>query len=64
MKAGITLIAIFIIVGIMAISGYVMNIVKLTECDFEAPYKAEVIRSVGIPIPIVGAIAGYMDIGR
>lgn len=40
-----------------------MNIYKLTQCDFEAPYKAEVIRVVGI-IPPVGAIFGYMDFGK
>ena len=35
----------------------------LTECDFEAPYKAEVIHAVGIISP-VGAITGWMDFGK
>lgn len=51
----------FIVVG--GGTGWVMNIYKLTQCDFEAPYKAEVIRVVGI-IPPVGAIVGYMDFGK
>ena len=40
-----------------------MNIIKLSEADFEAPYKTEVIRTVGI-LPPVGAIVGYFDIGK
>ncbi len=50
------------VVIILAIgAGWVKNIVKLSECDFEAPYKAEILRSIGI-IPPIGAIMGYMDI--
>jgi len=42
--------------------GYGMNIYALTQCDFEAPYRAEIVRGIGIPVPIVGAIAGYYEI--
>ena len=44
-------------------SGWVKNIVKLTKCDFEAPYKTEIIRCAGL-IPPVGAIVGWMSIGE
>jgi hypothetical protein len=40
--------------------GWVYNVVKLCKADFEAPYKAEVIRSIGIPIFPVGAVIGYI----
>lgn len=60
MKEGI--IAIFIWLTI--IFGWISNIVKLAECNFTAPYKTEVIRSVGIVIFPLGAIIGYMDIGE
>ena len=43
--------------------GYVFNIVKLSECDFEKPYKAEVIHSIGI-IPIIGVVTGWLDLGK
>lgn len=43
--------------------GYVSNIYKLVSSDFEAPYKSEIIRGIGIPVAIVGMIVGYMDIG-
>lgn len=42
--------------------GYVMNIVKITKCDFNAPYKAEFIRGVGLVLPPVGGIVGYCTI--
>ena len=41
--------------------GYTMNIVKLIGCDFEAPYKSETIRSVGVLVPFVGVVTGYME---
>lgn len=44
-------------------AGWVKNVVKLASCDFEAPYKAEVIHSVGL-IPIVGIFTGWMDFGK
>ena len=54
-----------LVAGAVAIPvGYVANIVKLCGCDFQAPYKAEVIRGVGVVVPVVGVPAGYMDLGK
>ena len=56
----------FAIIGVFVIIvgvGWVKNLIKLTECDFEAPYKAEVIHAVGI-IPPVGMITGWLDVGK
>lgn len=44
-------------------TGWGMNIYKLVKCDFETPYKTEIIRGIAI-IPPVGAVAGWMDIGE
>lgn len=54
----------FVIVGIyiLLVWGYIANIYKLTECNFKAPYKAEVIRVVGIVVPPVGCVTGFMHI--
>lgn len=41
--------------------GWVMNIVKLSQLNFNAPYKAEVIRVVGVFTPI-GGLTGWMEI--
>ena len=43
-------------------TGWVKNIIKLSNCDFEAPYKAEIIHGVGL-IPPIGMITGWLDVG-
>ena len=52
-----------IIVLIIGFIGWVKNISKLIDCDFEAPYKTEVIRTVSL-IPVVGGVTGWMTIGE
>ena len=52
-------IAIVLIAGV----GWVKNLIKLTECDFETPYKAEVIHTAGL-IPPIGMITGWLDVGK
>jgi hypothetical protein len=44
-------------------SGWVMNLIKLTDCDFEAPYKAEIIHGAGL-VPPIGMITGWLNVGR
>jgi|TARA_R110001592_G_C12827559_1_gene719602 hypothetical protein len=48
-------------IGIIIV-GYFANIYKLCNNDFEAPYKEEAIRIVGICIPPVGIITGYLEL--
>ena len=52
----------FLAVWGFLIIGWVLNVVKLVESDFEAPYKNEVIRTVGTFVPPIGGIAGWVDI--
>lgn len=47
---GLILVPITIIAFVLA--AWVVNFVKLTECDFEAPYKCEAIHGVGIIPPV------------
>ena len=56
-----TIIIIQIAIVILIFGGWTMNLIKLIDLDFEAPYKAEVIRTAGI-IPPVGAIVGWIEI--
>ena len=42
--------------------GWVKNVIKLANCDFEAPFKAEVIHALGV-IPPVGMVTGWLDLG-
>ena len=51
------LVAIFIIAGL----GWCLNFVKFVKLDFRAPYKAEIIRGIGVFSPI-GSIIGYIHI--
>ena len=63
MKAVTTAQIIILLIAALAITGWVKNIIKLSGCDFQSPYKCEVIHAVGI-IPPVGAVVGYMDFGK
>ena len=54
---GLFLIIIVVLGGI----GWVKNIIELTKCDFKSPYKAEVVRVVGL-LPMVGAITGWITV--
>ena len=54
---------IFILFVLAGIIGYAMNIYKITQCDFESPFKCEAVRAVGL-IPPVGAIVGWIDLGK
>ena len=51
-----------VIISVVGI-GWVKNVIKLANCDFEAPYKAEVVHLVGL-IPPVGMITGWLDVGK
>jgi hypothetical protein len=52
----------YAIVWILCIYGWFANLYKLTQCDFDTPLKAEVIRGIGIIIPPAGVIMGFIDI--
>jgi hypothetical protein len=42
--------------------GWCMNAYAATQCDFKAPYKAEVFRVGGIFVLPVGGVLGWFDI--
>lgn len=44
-------------------TGWVKNIIKLSECDFEPSYKAEVIHIIGL-VPPIGMVTGWLDLGK
>lgn len=51
----------YIIFWILFFIGYVINVVKLIQCDFEAPYKVEIIRGASL-ITGLGGIVGYIPL--
>ncbi len=54
---------IYVVILLAIGTGWVKNLIKLSECDFESPYKAEVIHAIGI-IPPVGMVTGWLDLGK
>jgi len=51
-----------LLVSVFCLVGWGMNLYKLTQCDFESPYKAEACRAVGVFVAPVGVIEGYITI--
>jgi hypothetical protein len=49
-------------IWILCLYGWFANIYKLTQCDFDVPLKAEVVRTVGVVVFPAGIVMGYMDI--
>lgn len=49
---------------VLSVCGWVSNLIKLTDCDFEAPYKCEVVHTIGVFIVPIGVFTGYMDFGK
>lgn len=58
-----TLFIVAIVLIVVIGTGWVKNIIKLSDCDFKEPYKAEVIHGLGL-IPPIGMVTGWMDIGK
>ena len=56
-------IALVIAIGMAGFFGWVLNCYKFVKLDFEAPYKAEAIRGIGV-FTGFGAIIGYIDVGN
>ena len=54
--------AALVVVVVVAV-GWVKNVIKLWDCDFNAPYKCEVVHGLGL-MPPIGAITGWIDVGR
>ena len=65
-RKGFTLIELimvcFWLVMVIGLVGYAAKIAKFCHCDFKAPVKAEVCRGIGILMPPVGAVEGFITI--
>lgn len=40
-----------------------LNFYKLINCDFQSPYKCEIIHGIGIAPPI-SLLTGWLDVGK
>jgi hypothetical protein len=55
---------VWLLVVVFGTFGWISNIVKLTQADFEAPYAEEVLRSVGVVVAPLGAVMGYVSVDQ
>jgi len=58
--ASIIFLALLVLVPAFLITGWILNIIQFAKLDFKQPYKAEIIRGIGITP--VGAIIGWIKI--
>lgn len=58
-----TMVVVYLLCLILGGAGWIQNVYKLTQCDFASPYKAEVVHLVGL-VPVVGAITGWINVGK
>ena len=49
-----------LIVKIYFIVAFIVNISKLVNCDFEEPWKDEIIHGIGLVIPPAAAVTVWM----
>jgi hypothetical protein len=52
----------YAIVWILCLFGWGNNLYRLTQCDFDTPLKAEVIRGAGVIVFPLGIVLGYITI--
>jgi hypothetical protein len=50
------------LIGLALVFGWVLNLVKFFNLDFREPFKAEIIRGIGLAPTPIGGIIGYIPI--
>ena len=58
----VAVVLVIVIIVLFLLVGWILNIVKLCDCDFQTPAKEEVVRIIGIFVAPVGGIIGWIDI--
>jgi hypothetical protein len=61
-SVGVLAFLVMVMLGLCSLFGWGLNIYKFASCDFESPYKAEIVRGIGIPFAPMGAVVGYFHI--
>jgi hypothetical protein len=57
-KSGLIAISFVVLIGY----GWFANLYKLSQCDFDRPFKAETFRIIGAVVFPVGVVMGYFNI--
>ena len=65
MRRGYTVVELAILVVILCVIMHAVfclsNIYQLTKCDFEAPYKAEILRIGGLFVPLAPVVLTFVS---
>lgn len=60
MNRGFTLIELLLVMLVVVVGfSWVGNLIKLTDCDFEAPYRCEVLHGVGL-VPVIAPFTVFV----
>lgn len=62
-KTPTILVVIYLLFVVFMFTGWVKSVYKLTQCDFEPSYKAEILYAIGT-FSGAGAFLGYFDFGK
>ncbi len=61
-RKGFTLIGLLgLVITILFMLSWLWNAYKVSECDFEAPYRCEVIHGVGLIVPPLSFATVWFD---
>jgi len=62
-QTGYTLTGLLVVLWIsFSISTWIWNATKLASCDFDAPYRCELIHGVGLVLPPLAIVTAWFDI--
>lgn len=50
------------VIGIACLIGYVLNFIAFVNLDFQEPYRAEVLRGIGLVVVPLGVVEGFIPI--
>lgn len=54
---------VYVILFFFSVISWVVNGYKFTQCDFEAPYKAEIIYGLGVATPLC-LVTAWVNVGK
>lgn len=56
-----TIVLLFLVSGLIVPISWCVNLYKLTQCDFQKPWKGEIIHTIGVVIPPASIITVWLN---
>ena len=60
-RQGFTMVELFLMAAVFGVGGWIWNAAKLSSCDFELPYRCEVIHGIGMVVPPLSIVTVWFD---